>query len=128
MSVDPVAVSFSLTRSSGSAGAVLQAPTFLIHLLGEEHGDLADAFARPDGQRFTPEQNWQELENGEPHFPLAPVALRARMHSSLQVGGSRLIAAEVIEILHGPPSQHLLYQDRTYLNLSRILELGQPNP
>ncbi|MCW4464638.1 flavin reductase family protein [Glutamicibacter sp. MNS18] len=118
LSVDPVAVSFSLTRSSGSAGAVLQAPTFMIHLLGEEHSELADAFARPDGQRFTAGQNWRELENGEPYFPLAPVAFRARMHSSLQVGPSRLIAAEVIDIHHGPASQHLLYQDRTYLGLS----------
>ncbi|WP_431709478.1 flavin reductase family protein [Glutamicibacter uratoxydans] len=118
LSVDPVAVSFSLTRSSGSAGALLQAPTFLIHLLGQEHSQLADAFARPDGPRFTAEQNWQHLENGEPYFAEAPVAFRARMHSSLQVGGSRLIAAEVLEVFQGPKSQHLLYQDRGYWDLS----------
>lgn len=125
LSIDPVAVSFSLTRSSGSAGAVLQAPTFLIHLLGEEHSDLADAFAHPDGERFTDGQGWQLLENGEPYFAQAPVALRARMHSSLQVGGSRLIAAEVLDILHGPQSQHLLYQDRHYLGLSQALKLNR---
>lgn len=124
LSVEPVAVSFSLTRSSGSAGAILQSPTFLIHLLGEEQSAVADAFARPDGPRFTAAQNWQELENGEPYFPAAPVALRARMHSSLQVGTSRLIAAEVIEVLQGPVSQHLLYQNRSYLGLSNALRLG----
>lgn len=123
LSVEPVAVSFSLTRSSGSAGAVLQAPTFMIHLLGQEHSELADAFARPDGPRFTAEQNWVELENGEPYFPHAPVAFRARMHSSLQVGGSRLIAAEVLEVHHGPSSQHLVYHDRSYVGLSSVTRL-----
>lgn len=125
LSIDPVAVSFSLTRSSGSAGALLQSPTFMIHLLGEQHSSVADAFARPDGERFSSEQQWQYLENGEPYFDQAPVAMRARMHSSLQVGGSRLIAAEILDIFHGPTDQHLLYQDRRYLGLSTALHLGQ---
>ena len=85
----------------------------------------ADAFARPDGERFSSEQQWQYLENGEPYFDQAPVAMRARMHSSLQVGGSRLIAAEILDIFHGPTDQHLLYQDRRYLGLSTALHLEQ---
>ncbi|GAB3619419.1 hypothetical protein GCM10027417_06790 [Glutamicibacter endophyticus] len=117
LSLDPVAVSFSLTRDSGSAGALLQAPTFVINFLGEHQSHVADAFARSDGARFTEEQGWAYLADGAPYLVDSPVAMRARVHSSLQVGGSRLIAAEVLEVINGTQASHLLYRDRTYLSL-----------
>lgn len=122
LSIEPVAVSFSLAKESGAAGAVLSASSFMIHLLGESHHELATNFAQPGAPRFTEDQGFQFLPTGEPYFPLAPVALRASMHSSISVGGSRLIAAEVHEILHGADQQHLLHQDRQYVRLSQLLE------
>ncbi|NAZ14822.1 flavin reductase [Glutamicibacter soli] len=126
LSIEPVAVSFSLTKESGAAGAVLSASSFMIHLLGEDHHELATNFAVPGAPRFTEEQGFQFLPTGEPYFPQAPVALRASLHSSISVGGSRLIAAEVHEILHGDHQQHLLHQDRQYLRLSGLMA-ASPN-
>lgn len=122
LSIDPVAVSFSLTKESGAAGAVLAAPTFMIHMLGESHQQLADNFARPGAPRFTADQGWQYLETGEPYFSGASSAFRAQIHSSISVGGSRLIAAEVLEILHGPEEQHLVHQNREYLTISALTQ------
>jgi len=38
----------------------------------------------------------------------------------VSVGGSRLIAAEVHDILRGNHQQHLLHQNRKYLRLSGL--------
>lgn len=122
LSIDPVAVSFSLTKESGTAGAVLSATSFMIHLLGEDHHELATNFARPGAPRFTVEQGFNFLPTGEPYFPLAPVALRASLHSSISIGGSRLIAAEVHEVLVAEHQQHLVYQNREYLRLAEKCE------
>ncbi|TAP27484.1 flavin reductase family protein [Arthrobacter sp. S41] len=121
LSIEPVAVSFSLAKESGAAGAVLAASSFVIHMLGEQQDELATNFARPGAPRFTPEQKFRILPTGEPHFIDAPVAFRATLHSSVSVGGSRLIAAEVHEILHGLSEQHLLHQNREYLRISEFL-------
>lgn len=121
LSIDPVAVSFSLAKESGAAGAVLAAQSFVIHMLGEDQQILANNFARPGAPRFTSDQNFRVLPTGEPYFIDSPVAFRASIHSSISVGGSRLIASEVHEVLHGQEhKQHLLYQDREYLNLSGL--------
>ncbi|GAA2179066.1 flavin reductase family protein [Brooklawnia cerclae] len=118
LSTDPPALSFSVMRDGGSAGGILHARTFLIHLLGEQHRDIADAFARPDGPRFVPEQGWRRLPTGEPHLPSAPAALRARPLEIVEVGASRLIAAEVLDVVPGPEASPLLYHDHRYLTLA----------
>ncbi|GAA3305590.1 MULTISPECIES: flavin reductase family protein [Glutamicibacter] len=128
LSIDPVAVSFSLAKESGAAGAVLAAQSFVIHLLGEDQQELAGNFAQPGAPRFTRDQNFRILPTGEPHFIEAPVAFRASIHSSISIGGSRLIAAEVHEVLHGQRlQQHLVYQDREYLKLSELRAASASN-
>ena len=45
LSVDPPALSFSVTRATGSAGAILSADSYVVHLLAGQHAALARAFA-----------------------------------------------------------------------------------
>jgi nucleoside-diphosphate-sugar epimerase len=66
VAVDPPALSFSVTRATGSAGALLSADTYVVHLLGTQHIDVAEAFARSGAPRFTPEQGFTTLPTGEP--------------------------------------------------------------
>lgn len=117
LSIDPVALSFSVTKTSGSAAGILTAPSILVHLLGPEHEEVANSFAMSGAPRFTPDQGWVRLETGEPHLPSAPFALRGRVLDTLTVGSSRLIAAEILEVIEGPESGRLLYRDRQYLTL-----------
>lgn len=57
--LDPVALTFSVTRATGSAGALLSADTILVHLLDARHVEIAKQFSFTGGERFTPEQGWE---------------------------------------------------------------------
>src|SRR5690606_31370120 len=86
--LDPVALVFSVTRATGSAGGILTAPTFLVHLLDSEHEETAVQFSYTGGERFTAEQGWETLPTGEPHLVHARAALRCRALQVTPVGQS----------------------------------------
>lgn len=114
VSVDPAAIVFSVTRATGSAGAILAAESFVVHLIDDEHSALAQSFAVSGAARFTPEQGWETLPTGEPHLPGARVAMRSRPIQSVPVGSSTVVIAEVLEVLHGPVGRPLVYLDRRF--------------
>lgn len=117
VAVDPLALSFSVTRATGSAGGILGAPSFVVHLLGEQHAEIAQAFARSGAPRFTPEQGWTRLPTGEPLLPDAVTAFRCRFLEQVAVGASTLVVAEVLSVHPGSATAPLLYHDRRFLGL-----------
>lgn len=122
VSVEPAALSFSVTRATGTAGALLGASTFAVHFLAEQHADLAHVFARSGAPRFTPDQNWTRLPTGEPFLADAPAVLRCRPMHRIPVGGSTLVVAEVLEVVFGPDAPPLVYRDRRFLRLGPPLD------
>jgi flavin reductase (DIM6/NTAB) family NADH-FMN oxidoreductase RutF len=122
VAIDPPALSFSVTRSTGTAGALLATATFAVHFLGEQHASLAHAFARSGEARFTPAQNWSRLATGEPLLPDAPAVLRCRSMHQLPVGSSTLVVAEVLDVSFGEPSPPLLYRDHRFRRLGGDVE------
>ncbi len=114
MAVDPAAIVFSVTRATGSAGAILGAATFVVHLIDDEHADLAQSFAVSGSERFTPEQGWAALPTGEPHLPEARRG--AALSDDPDRGGrsSTVVIAEVIDVLAGPTGRPLVYLDRRF--------------
>ncbi len=118
VAVDPAAIVFSVTRATGSAGAILGADTFVVHLIDDEHSALAQSFAVSGSERFTPEQGWTTLPTGEPHLAEARVALRCRAIQTVPVGSSTVVIAEVLEVLTGRPARPLVYIDRRFHALS----------
>jgi flavin reductase (DIM6/NTAB) family NADH-FMN oxidoreductase RutF len=119
VALDPPALSFSVTRATGSAGGILNAPSFVVHLLADSHVEVAEAFAHSGRSRFTPEQGWSRLETGEPYLPDARAALRGRALHIVPVGSSSLVVAEILEVRAGPATPPLLYHDRSYRSLPR---------
>lgn len=117
VAVDPFAVSFSVTSSRGSAGAVLAANSLAISLLDARHVDVAQAFAQPGAPRFTPEQGWTRFDSGEPILEDAHAALRCVIDSTISVGSSTLVLAEVIETRLGPAAAPMVYRDRAFHTL-----------
>ncbi|MGW9631296.1 flavin reductase family protein [Agromyces sp. NPDC055520] len=117
VSAEPPALSFSVTRATGSAGGLLAADSVLVHFLGAQHVDVAQAFAHSGRPRFTPEQGWSRLETGEPWLADSPAALRCRTLHVVQVGGSSLVVAEVIDVLLGEQAPSLVYRDRRFHRL-----------
>ena len=117
VALDPPALSFSVTRATGSAGALLAAETFVVHLLADRHAELARVFAHSGAPRFTPEQGWSQLPTGEPLLGDARAALRCRALHVVPVGSSSLVIAEVLDVHLGPTAPALVYHDGRYHRL-----------
>ncbi|WEK61835.1 MAG: flavin reductase family protein [Candidatus Microbacterium colombiense] len=118
VAVDPAAIVFSVTRATGSAGAILSAGSFVVHLIDDEHSALAQNFAVSGADRFTPEQGWSTLPTGEPHLDTARAALRCRALQTVPVGTSTVVIAEVLEVIAGPQGRPVVYFDRRFHALS----------
>ncbi|WP_449282889.1 flavin reductase family protein [Leucobacter sp.] len=116
--IDPPAISFSVTRATGSAGGILGADSYLVHLLDARHADVARSFAISGAERFTPEQGWTELPTGEPYLPESRVALRCRTLHSLGVGASVIVVAEVLDARFGDAHEPMVYHDREFRTLA----------
>lgn len=121
LGVDPVALSFSVTRATGSAGEILRAESYIVHLLDARHLAIAQQFAVTGGERFTPEQGWRTLPTGEPYLPGVGAALRGRSLHTIPVGSSALVVTEVLDIYTGPRGDAMLYHDRTFREVGRVL-------
>lgn len=118
--IDPPTLSFSVTRATGSAGGILGADSYLVHLLDDRHADIARSFAVSGADRFTPEQGFEQLETGEPFLRESRVALRCRTLHSLGVGSSVIVVAEVLGAHFGSAGSPMVYHDRQFLPLSTI--------
>ncbi len=115
--LDPVALTFSVTRATGSAGALLAADTILVHLLDSRHVEIATQFSFTGGERFTTEQGWETLTTGEPHLPGVRAALRCRAIQVTPVGASSAVIAEVIDVIEGESAEPVVYIDREFHTL-----------
>jgi len=118
VSADPPALSFSVTRATGSAGGILGADTFTVHLLSEQNAPIAAVFSRSGSERFTPEQGWTTLPTGEPYLPAAPAALRCRALTTVPIGASSLVLAEVLDVVVDNHDTPLIYVDRAFRALA----------
>ncbi|WP_127502628.1 flavin reductase family protein [Actinoplanes solisilvae] len=114
VSADPPALSFSV-MGSASARALLDAPSFVVNLLGPGSIALARAFAGPGGPRFTADQGWDQLPTGEPVLTTASASLRGTPLSTVPVGTSTVVIAEIHAVLLGVPGGHLIYHNRDYI-------------
>ena len=122
--IDPPALAFSVTRVTGSAGGILNANGFLVHLVDARHVEVAKSFAVSGAERFTPEQGWTALPTGEPYLPGTRVALRCRALHTLGVGSSVVVVAEVLEALFGEEHTHMVYVDRAFHALENTPIIG----
>lgn len=112
--IDPPALAFSVTRATGSAGGILSANGFVVHLLDARHAELAKSFAVSGADRFTAEQGWTALPTGEPYLPGTRAALRCRSLHTLGVGSSVVVVAEVLDALFGEEHTPMVYVDRQF--------------
>ncbi|WP_040159212.1 flavin reductase [Nigerium massiliense] len=120
VSVDPVSLAYVISGSGPNAEGLLHAGTCVVHMLGAHDVELAQTFARSGSERFTPEQGWVTLPTGEPYLPSGRVALRCRTRDVVSVGTSRLVVAEVVEVIEGSPGEPVVYQDRAFHTLRRV--------
>lgn len=114
VAVDPPALSFSVTRATGSAGGILHADSFVVHLLDSRHASIAQTFAISGTERFTDAQGWETLPTGEPYLPNTRAALRCRALHTLEVGSSVIVVAGVLDAHFGDQAAPMSYYDRAF--------------
>jgi flavin reductase (DIM6/NTAB) family NADH-FMN oxidoreductase RutF len=125
VAVDPPVLVFSLSTNSGSAGAVLGAPVFVVHLLHSGGVELARRFAATGAP--TPEEAgvWDRLPSGDWYLPAAASALRCRPLSTTPIGSSTVVVAEVLDIVIGNDlGEPLVYHNREFHSLSERSRLA----
>lgn len=120
VAVDPPSLSFSVTRATGSAGALLGAHELQVHFLTPAHADVAMSFARSGSERFTAAQGW-DLTDGTPRLAGVRARLTGRIEGMMPVGSSTLAVLEVTGVEPGVEAEPLLYADRTFLRLGEKL-------
>ncbi|WP_156761099.1 flavin reductase family protein [Microbacterium karelineae] len=114
VAIDPPALSFSVTRATGTAGALLGAAALQVHFLTPDHLDTAEQFARSGGERFVDGQGWSIDVDGAPRLAGARARLSGRIIDTVAVGGSVLVVAEVTGVEAGEAGDPLLYVDRRF--------------
>ncbi|WP_110589371.1 flavin reductase family protein [Microbacterium suaedae] len=114
VAVDPPALSFSVTRATGTAGALLGADNLQVHFLTPDHLDTAGQFARSGGERFVDGQGWSFDPDGAPRLAGTRARLTGRIIDTVAVGGSVLVVAEVTGVDAGAQDDPLLYVDRRF--------------
>ncbi|NHI16606.1 flavin reductase family protein [Microbacterium excoecariae] len=117
VAVDPTAISFSVTRATGTAGALLRADELQVHFLAPEHAAVATQFSFTGGERFAPGQGWSVDADGAPRLAGARARLNARILDTLSVGGSVLVVAQVTSLERDAAAgDALLYADRQFFS------------
>ncbi len=115
VAADPALVAFNVAGDKGSAHAILNADSILIHLLTAENAQLASLFARPGDERFSQMDNWEQLESGEPLIHGLGTVLRCEIHSKTPAGPATLVVASVVEVMDRESmAAPLVYHQRGY--------------
>ncbi|WP_104180469.1 flavin reductase family protein [Arthrobacter sp. B0490] len=126
VSAEPPVLAFSVSTASSSAAALVRSDTLVVHLLGADQLDTAQLFATRGADRFGGAVAWRPLPTGEPLLVDAPWALRCRILHRLPVGGSMILAAEVLSIERSRPdaATPLVYHNRSYHRLDDRSMMG----
>ncbi|MFC1415760.1 flavin reductase family protein [Streptacidiphilus cavernicola] len=95
VSLEPALVSFYLSRTASTAGAVLDADVFAAHVLGEDQRAIAERFARSGVDRFAG-TGWSPGPQGVPLLDGVPAWLTARPVLRQRVGDHLLVVGEVL--------------------------------
>jgi flavin reductase (DIM6/NTAB) family NADH-FMN oxidoreductase RutF len=119
VAIDPPVLVFSLSTNSGSAGAILAAPVFVVHLMHTGGVALARRFASTGAPTVDEPGVWEQLPSGDWYLPAAASALRCRPLSTTPIGSSTVVVAEVLDIVIGlDDGEPLVYHNREFHSLS----------
>lgn len=119
VALDPPVLVFSLSTNSGSAGVILGAPVFVVHLMHSGGVALARRFASTGAPTTDEPGVWDRLPSGDWYLPAAASVLRCRPLSTTPIGSSTVVVAEVLDIVLGTDhAEPLVYHNREFHSLS----------
>ena len=115
VSADPQIVAFSFKDRTGSAARIVDAGSFLIHLVSAENVDLASKFAISKYPKFEDTSTWDCLPTGEPLLHGIGRVLRVVPLSQIQAGEAIVFTAEVTDFIrHKLNTTPVVYHSRKF--------------
>jgi len=120
----PPTIAACLNRGSGSYATFLKNGTLGINVLAKHHELLSARFARStDGKidRFEVGA-WKTLITGAPILEDALVGIDCKIRSKADVGTHVVLFAEVFALSVNQDAQALMYYDRGYHTLERVID------
>lgn len=118
VSAEPPIVSFSFKDRTGSAARILEAESFLIHLIGADNVEVAKKFAVSKADKFGDTSTWERLPSGEPLLHGVDRVLRVKPLGTLDAGPAVVFTAEVVEFIrHDADAAPTVYHARRFHGL-----------
>ena len=112
VSMDPQLVLVCLATTAECHATFEQADTWLVHIAGMEHEEIARRFATRGADKFAG-HDFTPHVSGLPHLADAPVVLECRAHARYPGGDHTILVGEVISVGIGEPDP-VVYYDRTF--------------
>ncbi|WP_237188368.1 flavin reductase family protein [Rothia nasimurium] len=118
VSAEPPIVSFSFKDRTGSAARIVDADSFLIHLIGAENVETAKLFAVSKADKFGDTSTWDRLPTGEPLLHGISRVLRVKPIGTLNAGPAVVFTAEVTDFIrHDANATPTVYHARRFHGL-----------
>lgn len=117
VAADPPMVSFNVAASSSSWRALASTGFVGMHILGEQHEELATLFARSGVDRFAEPTRWRRGFADVPVLESVPAWLLGRIIARVPVGDHRVVLAEVVGGDANGPGRPLVHHDRGFRTL-----------
>ncbi|MEM6326936.1 MAG: flavin reductase family protein [Bacteroidota bacterium] len=121
-SLAPPLVTFNVTRGTRFHRALLEAPSFAVHLLAETQAALATHFAVPDVDNQLATVDHTTTPHGLPLLSGTLGVLLCRFHGRTEVGDHSLIVGRVEERIPGHEAGPLLYFQQSYRGVGGEVE------
>jgi flavin reductase (DIM6/NTAB) family NADH-FMN oxidoreductase RutF len=117
ISLSPPLIAFAVDTGSSTWPRLRKADSLVVHLLGDEHQELAGRFATKDIDRFAEPTRWAQLRTGEPLLTDVRTWLRCRVDEHILLGDHFLVVARVLEANVDDAHVPLVYHSRGYRRL-----------
>ena len=113
LSLDPPLILFCVAHTSSTWPRIERAGTFAVNILGEEHEELSNLFARKGADRFgqTP---WRIGVSGAPVLEEAIAYLDCRFEAEYPGGDHKIIVGRVLDLDVREGSRPLLFYKGGY--------------
>lgn len=97
LSLDPPLILFCVAHSSTTWPRIERAGTFAVNILGEEHAELSELFARRGADRFgtTP---WRVGVSGSPVLEEAIAYIDCRFEAEYPGGDHKIVVGRVVDL------------------------------
>ena len=112
VSMDPQLVLVCLATSAECHDSFERADTWLIHVAGMEHEEIARRFATRGADKFAG-NDFTPHTSGLPHLADAPVVLECRAYARHPGGDHTILVGEVVSVRLGDRAP-VVYYDRTF--------------